>query len=54
LIKFIYKEAEKTLKILKREGEFEGMKKERIFKVTVGEKVIKTVNYKGEEIEIKL
>ena len=54
LIKFIYYENEKKLKILKREGEFEGMKEERAFKIVVGEKVIETVNYKGEEIEVKL
>ena len=54
LIKFIYKEADKKLKILKREGEFEGMKKERVFKITAGDKVIKTVNYNGEETEVQL
>ena len=54
LIKFTYIEASKKLKILKREGSFDGMKQERVFKVTTGEKVVQTVNYKGDEVEISL
>lgn len=54
LIKFTYTEASKKLKILKREGSFDGMKQERVFKVTTGEKVVQTVNYKGDEVEISL
>ena len=54
LIKFNYNDAEKKLIIHKREGEFEGMQKERLFKITSGEKIIKTVNYNGEDLEIKL
>jgi alpha-D-xyloside xylohydrolase len=54
LIKFTYTESSKKLKILKREGSFDGMKQERVFKVTTGEKVVQTVNYKGDEVEISL
>ena len=54
LIKFTYNEASKKLKILKREGSFDGMKQERVFKVTSGDKVVQTVNYKGDEIEVSL
>ena len=54
LIKFTYNEASKKLKILKREGSFDGMKQERVFKVTSGYKVVQTVNYKGDEIEVSL
>ena len=54
LIKFIYNEAEKKLKILKREGSFDGMKQERVFKITSAGKTIQNVNYKGEETEVKL
>ena len=54
LIKFIYKESEKKLKILKREGSFDGMKKERVFKITNGDKFAKTVNYNGDEIEVTI
>lgn len=54
LIKFEYKDAEKKLIIHKREGDFEGMQKERLFKITSGEKIIKTANYNGEDLEIKL
>jgi hypothetical protein len=54
LIKFTYTEANKKLKILKREGGFDGMKQERVFKITTGEKVVQTVNYKGDEVEISL
>ena len=54
LIKFNYNEAEKKLKINKREGNFEGMKKERVFKITKNGTLVKTVNYKGEEMEVDL
>ena len=54
LIKFTYNEASKKLKILKREGSFDGMKQERVFKVTSGDKVVQTVNYKGDEVEVSL
>ena len=54
LIKFNYNEAEKKLKINKREGNFEGMKKERLFKITKNGTVVKTVNYNGEEMEVDL
>ena len=54
LIKFIYNEAEKKLKILKREGSFDGMKQERVFNITSAGKTIQNVNYKGEETEVKL
>ena len=54
LIKFVYNENEKKLKILKREGDFDGMKKERVFKITSGEKVIKSVSYNGEEMVVEL
>ena len=54
LIKFIYNEAEKKLKILKREGSFDGMKQERVFKITSAGKTIQNVNYNGEETEVKL
>ena len=54
LIKFVYNENEKKLKISKREGDFNGMKKERVFKITSGEKLIKSVNYNGEEMEVEL
>ena len=30
------------------------MKKERVFKITSGEKVIKSVNYNGEEMVVEL
>ena len=53
LIKFVYSESEKKLKILKREGSFEGMKKEREYKITNGEKT-QNVHYNGEETEVKL
>ena len=54
LIKFNYNELEKKLKINKREGNFESMKKERIFKITKNGANAKTVNYNGEGIEIDL
>ena len=54
LIKFEYNENEKKLKINKREGTFEGMQKERIFKITNGKKTIKTINYNGEELDVIL
>jgi alpha-D-xyloside xylohydrolase len=54
LIKFEYNENEKKLKINKREGTFEGMQKDRIFKITNGKKTIKTINYNGEELVVIL
>ena len=54
LIKFVYIESEKKLKILKREGSFEGMKQEREFKITSGGKTIQNIHYNGEETEVKL
>jgi len=54
LIKFKYNEAEKKLIISKREGDFDGMNKERVFKISNGEKIFKIVNYNGEESEVKL
>ena len=54
MIKFNYNEAEKKLKINKREGNFKGMKKERVFKITKNGTLVKTVNYKGEEMEVDL
>ena len=54
LIKFKYNEAEKKLIISKREGDFDGMNKERVFKISNGEKIFKIVNYNGEELEVKL
>ena len=54
LIKFEYNENEKKLKINNREGTFEGMQKDRIFKITNGKKTIKTINYNGEELVVIL
>jgi alpha-D-xyloside xylohydrolase len=54
LIKFEYNENEKKLKINKREGTFEGMQKDRIFKITNGKKTIKTINDNGEELVVIL
>jgi len=53
-IKFKYNECEKKLTINKREGTFKGMQKERIFKITSANKIINTVSYNGEELEVKL
>ena len=54
LIRFKYNESEKTLKISKREGNFEGMKQERVFNITSMGKSVKSVKYLGEEMDIKL
>lgn len=55
LIRFKYNENEKTLKISKREGSFEGMKEERMFEIAcVGKNNSKSIKYIGEEMEIKL
>ena len=54
LIKFNYNESEKKLKINKREGNFEGMKKDRFFKITKNGVLVKSVNYNGEELDIDI
>ncbi|MBQ3657693.1 MAG: DUF5110 domain-containing protein [Bacteroidales bacterium] len=55
VIKFSYSENDKVLKISKREGGFENMLKERIFKITSQDgKVIKNIKYNGEETEVIL
>jgi alpha-D-xyloside xylohydrolase len=54
LIRFKYNESEKILKISKREGNFEGMKQERVFNITSMGKSVKSVKYLGEEMDIKL
>ncbi len=64
-IKFTYSEESQKLTIQKREGEFEGMLKDRIFrvifitrnqpvKILTGDGSTKTVNYTGEAIDISL
>ncbi|MBQ5540683.1 MAG: DUF5110 domain-containing protein, partial [Bacteroidales bacterium] len=55
VIKFSYSEAQKVLKISKREGGFSGMPSERIFKITTQNgKTVKTVKYSGEEVEVEM
>lgn len=64
-IGFEYSEAGKTLKILARQGEFEGMIKDRVFRIHkiskldavpfLSEKgLVQTINYNGEAVEVKL
>jgi alpha-D-xyloside xylohydrolase len=53
LIKFTYLDDKKVLKISSREGGFENMPKERVFKITNSAgKTVKTVKYSGEETEV--
>ncbi|MCE4562868.1 DUF5110 domain-containing protein [Maribellus sp. CM-23] len=65
VIGFEYSEAVKTLKILARQGEFEGMIKDRVFRIHkiskqdavpfLSEKgLVQTINYNGEAVEVKL
>ena len=55
VIKFSYSEAQKVLKISKREGGFSCMPSERIFKITTQNgKTVKTVKYSGEEVKVEM
>ena len=58
LIKFKWDEASKKLTIAQREGTFEGMLKNRNFKIVFisseNNPIFKTINYKGEDVKIEL